>query len=139
MRLAAVVVVGIAACDGPAHDPAQLIAERAPPGADDCGAVGGWSNGDRPTLDTARACVVAALAAPRGFHVLVDEVVSDGRLALGYAGAGTGAVVRLEYQAVEPAIGDTDEDVTWTDCRALTDRGDGCDSLARDLCLRCEP
>ena len=134
MRIEFLFALAVIGCGGPAYDPALLIAERAPTGADDCGQVDGW--GHTPPAP-ARACVVAALAAPRAFHVLIDAAVADGRIAVGFASDGAAALFRLDYHAVYPAIGSTDEDVAWTECSSIDDLGAACSSLNRDLCFDC--
>ncbi len=156
--LDALVVAALAALAPACHcveaDPAALIAQRAPVGADACGEVG-WFH-DQPTdgfgarrrtdararppvgsPEPARACVMAALAVGRGFHVLVDAEVADGRIAVGWASDGVG-FIRLDYQATYGMYPGTDsEELQWTGCASLESHGAACPTLPLDLCLGC--
>lgn len=127
------ILMAVTACGDPFHDPVELVRARAPLDALDCGHVG-WNS--EVTVAAARACAVTALAAGRPFQVVVDAPVADGRLTIGWIGTSVGGE-QLTYDAVVGPLCD-DETIAWRSCARLVDRGDGCDSLADDLCLACE-
>ena len=112
-----------------------LIAERAGPGAVDCGAAGVWWD-DLPPAP-ARACALDAMAAGAPFFVTIDEGVFDGRLTVGFASDGT-TFTKLDYEAAYGMFPGTDsEELRWEACAWLESRGVDCPTLTRDLCLAC--
>src|SRR5688500_4976301 len=103
-------VLVLGACNLAELDPAELVAERAPIGAVDCGQSSYWA--DLPPWPV-RDCALDAIAAGQPFHAIADEAVFDGRLTVGYAYDGV-AFLKLDYEAAYGMFPGTDsEEVSW--------------------------
>ncbi|MBK9036883.1 MAG: hypothetical protein IPL61_37470 [Myxococcales bacterium] len=118
-------------------EPAVLLAERAAPGAHDCGDTAGLE-GD-PVV--ARLCVDVMIAEGRAFQVVTSPMSADGGHAVGWATAAPGFVrLDVDWTVSQIPFVPDEFDVTWTACVRLTSVSPcSAGQLWRDLCLRCVP
>jgi hypothetical protein len=127
--------VSLSGCsDGPDCDVAEILGALAGPDAVDCGAVNARS-AETADYTVAHDCV-AGIAGP--FIVSLDLAVSDGRIAVGYAGDGD-RLYRIDYtyaMGFMPPYIDS-ESLRGVTCARLEDLGSDCDSLYDNLCFDC--